>query len=598
MTFSSKRVFALALATASVISAQAAAADKKPVPPMAYTTDGNKVALGGWVERDLQNMMTACLGAKLQAELKKPFGTESKDVTAVPNLVTTALNIRRPGVPDPWIIPQADGDLTRLFGVVFNSKAKFEADDRTGADYLGRDYIVADDIAAAPGFSTVSYLTTCSLGMNAALSAQGDYSIPIARVQASISSNYDSSTAYALNLVDGIFESPVVAMYERRNANPALQDAGQFYASLIFWDWYASDTTRVNQTNIILKKFHGLTVYRRAGFNQETRFDVSLGGSFQVPGASLSSSTAAAFKRTTDVTLQGFASAAYLEPGTQKGDRTPFTIPPPDEIADKVKASAHVSWQPDPNSELTIVDQTPKYFFEQIRYLPSQYCATAYWKTSESSVSIVGALPTGHDADTGLPFCTFKMEYKPSGAVVSGSPGALELSFNFLSNSTLASKQIIIPAATVPMDVQRIPEVTNISSTPEPKILGITSNETSLQWTFTYNLKDRKKVKNSADIDLSDVKPIKCTLGADAFAVPIYPQLTVSIPTASTLDSKVMTVIATVQYPAALPANLTGVSYATCSLEGWAYYTMQGIPAPVQRAFPATTIRYPVPPAH
>ncbi len=598
MTFASKSVFALISAIACVISAPVAAAEKKPTPPIASTTDGNKVGLGWWVERDLQDMMTACLGTKLQAELKKPFGsgTESRDVTAIPNLVATALKLRRSGLPDPWIIPQSDGDLARLFGIVFTSPAKFDADDRTGESYLAKDYSVVEDIAAAPGFSTVSYLTTCSLGMNAALSAQGDYTIPVARVQASISSGYDGSNAYALNLVDGIFESPIVAMYRRQSANPELQDAGQLYAALVFWDWYAADSNRLNSTNLILDKFSGLTVYKRAGYTQETKFNVSLGGSFQVPGTSLASSTAVKFQRTTDLSLQGFASAAYVDPATQKALRTSFSIPLPKEIAVVAARSAHVTWQADPTSDLTIVDQTSKYFFEQIRYLPNQYCASAYWKTNDSSVTIIGAPTPARDPVTKLPYCTFKMEYKPSGTV-SAAPGALNVAFNFVSSSALTSEQIIIPASTVPMDVQKIPEVVGLSSTPEPKIISATPTETSLQWTFTYNLKDNRKVRNSDDIDLGDVKPIKCTLGSEPYALPAYPQLVASIPPGNTMNSKVMNVIATVKYPGVLPANLTGVSYATCTLEGWAYYTMQGISAPVQRGFPSTTIRYPVPTA-
>lgn len=594
MAFASKRALALLISASALSLSTPAAAEKKPVPPIPFTTDGNKVGLGGWVERDLQNMMTACLGSKLQAERKVALSTERKDVTAVPNLLTGALNLRIAGIPDPAVILQADGDLARLFGVVFSSSAKFEADDRAGADYLAKDYTVVESIAVAPGFSTVSYLTTCSLGMSAALGAQGDYSIPVARVQASINANYDSSGAYALNLVEGIFESPVVAMYRRRNANPVLQDAGQLYASLIFWDWYAADVTRIGKTNIILDQFSGLTVYKRAGYTQETKFDVSLGGSFQVPGASLSSSTAAAFKRTTDVTLQGFASVAYVDSSTQKAKRTPFSIPAPTEIATRAAQSAQVTWQADPESELTIVDLTPKKFFQQIRYLPGQYCATAYWKTSDPNVTILGTLPPGRDADTGLPFCTFRMEYKPSGTV-SATPGTLPVAFNFVSSSTLNGTQIVIPAATVPMDVQRIPEVVSISSTPEPKIISATQSETLLQWTFTYSLRDNRKVRNADDVDLSDVKPIKCALGADPYAIPAYPQLTTSFQSGNTGSSKVMTVVATVRYPGTLPANLTGVSYATCSLEGWAYYSMQGIAGPVQRAFPATTMRFPVP---
>lgn len=146
---------------------------QNPAPPIEESRDakGNYI-LGGWLESKFQEMVQSCTqtNQRLTLEKKGFWGSDVKEVSAIPLMVSRELNLQNP----QSILVQADGNLVREFGYVY-TKDETSTDQHNNATYLDVDYSHDSAQLTEPGISGIDYSNTCSSSMNAALQASAGF---------------------------------------------------------------------------------------------------------------------------------------------------------------------------------------------------------------------------------------------------------------------------------------------------------------------------------------------------------------------------------------------------------------------------------------
>jgi hypothetical protein len=563
--------FGLVLAPITVLA-------QNPPPPIDEARDakGNPI-LGGWLETRFQQMVQSCTQSadRLKVEKKGLFGDDVKEVSAIPQIVSRELGLQSA----QSILIQADGNVIREFGYVYTTD-EIAADQHKYASYLNIDYSHDATQLTEPGISGIIYSNSCASVMSAAIQASGGYSLPVASVKAGLSADYDQSSSYDLDLVTGMFDSPILLMYYGSvpNIKPS---QSKLYADMLFWKWYSEHTDRVSADNWILQEFKGLALYKTGGFKQQTKYGFNVQANVASPFVTANGMADAQFDNRTQVTVNSFQTAALFD---VNGDlhRIWFKVPTIADLTSTISSEASASLDVD-NSKVNLIDRSPKSHLEDIVGLPTIFCDASLWRVEGSTVSIKSATESTKNSQTA---CVFTVEYLPSDDDLKNG---VELSYSFVNSiDGGAGKKydIKIPAAHVALTGTDVPRLLFAGGSRLWTATNAGAGAATLSWQLVYQLFDDDLIAKESDIDLSNVT-LTCPSGVDA--QPIL------VPTTSSgSPSKKLNVAVTAPFQAA-PPDSTTTKYDQCKLGGKVAYTLTGAAKnPVTKLFPDTVIYYPL----
>ena len=549
---------------------------QKLVPPIDERTDakGNPI-LGGWLEMRFQQMVQSCTqtNERLTVEKKGFWGDDVREVSAIPLTVSRELNLQ---VPQSLLV-QSDGNVIREFGYVY-TKGETNTDQHNNASYLDIDYSHDAAQLTEPGISGVDYFSTCSSSMSAALQASAGYSLPIASVKAGLSSDYDQSNSYALHLVTGTFDSPVLLMYYGKVPSVSPSQS-KLFADLLFWKWYKDHTDRLSSDNWILQEFKGLALYKTGGFKQQTKFDFNIQGSVTLAAASANGVADAKFENQTQILVSSFQTAAIFDSAGAL-HRIFFQLPTIAKLMNDIplEASASVDVA---SSTLDLVDKAPKVHVQDIAGLPAEFCDPHRWQTQGAQVSIQAAV---EDVKNNQQVCSFSVAYTPTDDDLTNG---VVLKYNFVNTIDAADGNkydLKIPAGAT-LNGSNIPRLQLAGGARFWNASNAGIGLANLTWQLVYQLIDNNRIQNSSDIDLSSVT-LTCSPSVDA-----QPILTATITAGA--PPKKLTIDATAQFQGAAP-DPTNSKYSQCKLGGNVIYTLTGAANPVSKPLPDTVLYYPM----
>jgi hypothetical protein len=571
------RPYAVALSSLVVIGPIGSFA-QSTTPPITETQDakGNPI-LGGWLETRFQQMVQSCTQSneRLKVQKKGRFSDDVKEVSAIPSVVSRELNLQSP----QSILVQADGNVIREFGYVY-TKDEIATDERKYASYLNIDYSQDAAQLTEPGISGINYSNSCASVMSAALQVNGGYSLPVASVKAGLTADYDQSSSYDLDLVTGMFDSPILLMYYR-SVNNVRQSQSKLYADLLFWKWYSEHKDRISTDNWILQEFKGLALYKRGGFKQQTKYEFNVQANVASPFVTANGMADARFDHRTQVTVDSFQTAALFD-SSGSLHRIWFKLPEISDLAKTISAEASASLEID-NSKTILIDKSPKVHYEDVTGLPAFFCDAQQWQPDGAKVSIKSAVQTSNSSGTA---CVFAVEYRPTDDdLKSGTV----LKYTFVNTIKAASDKLYdvkIPAAQVALTGTDVPRLLFSGGS---RLWTATSGgvgAATLSWRFVYQFFDDNLVSKASDVDLSNIT-LTCPSGVDA-----QPVLTPT--TSSSTPSKKLSIDVTAQFQGS-PPDATTAKYDQCKLGGKVAYTLSGAAVnPVTKLFPDTVIYYPL----
>lgn len=569
-----QRMFGFVTATAVLALATANTVSAKPRKPEARAIENGVEPMGGWIETELQDMVQLCTGDVLKLKSGDFFGGSDK-VSAIPQLIYTEL-----GLAAKPAVRVLDGQsVSRRFGAVRTGATPAAATETSSISAW--DYTNTDDRVTAPGMNSVVYNNTCASVLNAAVEANAGYSVPVASAQAALKADYEGSNSYALSLVSGTFESPILRSF--RGAAPAVGERlySPLEAALSIWSWYRQNPSKASSTNWLLRDFRGAALYKWGGLKQKTRFTGSVSGNVTVPGFSMKSSVTGTAGNTIAIDAESFKVALSESPGAQNYD----PLPPISDVITKAAqfASFVIS---EGSSDTYLFDTRPKRYFQRAKGISRQFCQPGVWQSDRPTVFLKSV--SASTDNLGIPECTFEIEYTPTDATANKT-----LDHSFQQSFTVSGTTYVLKLTPAPIQLsarlepfltftsgQQIPQVA-------PGPVGPVQTST-LTWDFHYLLTDSGLIDSPGDIDLTQVQ-LKCPTGVEVTAQPVFSSAIQPGPVAA---SKMIRIGANAFYQGEL-SSLSGASDTVeCSLTGIVRFTLPSGTV-VSRTFPAQTVRYP-----
>ena len=476
------RLRCLALSGVAFFGAMPTMAQVRSPIPFVRANDGT-AELGGWLEDRLQRMVNTCTGSRLV--MKGVISTIP--VSAIPGIVYDELRIS-----DKPRVKISDGaSVSYQFGTVYTGLDPLLTKVSTAID--GFDYANVGDRITSPGLNSVTYNNSCASVLNAAVKANGSYSLPVASLQAALQSDYEGSNSYALSLVSGTFASPLMRSLD--NADPVIGERlyRPLEAALIVWNWYQANSDKIGSKNWVLKDFTGAAIYKWSGMKQQVKIGGSVSGSVTVPGFSGSASTSGSINTSLLINAESFEVA--MRPLRRENFAPMISLP--DLIA---VAKNYGSFKlGEGSSTLELYNRDAKKLRYQTVQLPQQFCKLGLWGTDVQNIEL---LDVGFNKENGI--CTFDVQYSPASA---DSDVRLTPSFQrtiVAGGSTYVLK--LTPAA-VTLSARREPYLKFAGGLATPTFLplGAVPPTSRLQWTFRYELSDNGLVADDSQISFSNV---------------------------------------------------------------------------------------------
>ena len=577
----------------------------KAEPPLAVADHYDKAGhpgLDSWLEDHFQTMMKSCVGnafdsAKNRIYMESKYLHRKRYVTAIPSFLSTNLYPILPSNPQ-FVLASNGQSLTREFGYIYTdteASALKEPVPGPASGFLdGVDYSSVADLTTSPGISSFTYKTDCTNALSSDIDLTGGYSFPVVAIKGGLDAHYSTSSSYALALVAGRFESPVVDTLNNvgGHSNPTARSVLAFE----IWDWYAANPSRMPGAtrfpgNNLLSYYDGVALYRETGLKQNTNFNANLSASTGVPGVvTLATANTLALSQITTSNAQAFQTATYLVSG--KASRGYSSLPTPHQLANYISAAASAALDGVKSGDLTIVSSSspPIKFYVDAYGIPDKDCpGLSPWTFSDNRVSV---LSTGPMIDTEKhSYCEFTVQYSPAandylnGAVIAGTidSGPLPAPSNEIAHIRLKP---IAFASTINPQLQTAGINGQIAYAQVPA--GATAS--SLSWSLTFRLVSdaaaARQVTSPAQIDVSGVY-VDCAPGT---FYPTSSPLTLSAPVQPNVSN--LSWILSYQYQGTA-ANLAkpGVT-KTCTLKGPVIYSLPA--GKVSRSLPNVPIVFPV----
>ncbi|MBO9710853.1 MAG: hypothetical protein J7521_21840 [Caulobacter sp.] len=571
----------------SFASAGQAAQPEPRAKPFDATTNP---ALSGWVEDNLQAMMTQCIGGELTMLRKKSFGGHDVvSVSAIPPIIRDGLNL----TANPKIQLQKGSTLTREFGYV-RPDTTGAAFDESDSNALALNYANFQDQLPAVGVNQTNYVATCSTVLSSKATLDGDYSFPMATVKAGLDADYDTSASTSLSLVSGHFESPIVAMYQGVGVD-GFSPADSAYAALLFWNWYTRNSTRISADNYILRYFDGVSIYKISGLKKRTRIDVNLSAQFSVPTTSVSTTNTLGVSQMTTASASDYAAAVLLRPDGS-ANRQYFPLPKLDELRSVVAARSEVLFDRAGSDDLMLLTSSKKISLVAFS-IPKVLCNGSLWATDDSRVVVTDAAQGVQPGSAGAPdraICRFSLVYTPTaGDMLSGT----QLKFSLTSKTTLGAGSplpIKVPAPQIAYQGTRRPSLEYVSGGPVPvsatPIPG-PAPSTQLAWRISYRLVTdaNARLLTTDNMDTTNLV-LTCPSSAPISAAPTF---TVSFDGPQSGNTRNLSIQVAAVYAGPAPDLTRMDGLASCALGGSIDYLLAGLSTPVTRSAPSVPLAYP-----
>jgi len=200
--------------------------------------------------------------------------------------------------------------------------------------------------------------------MSAALQASAGYSLPIASVKAGLSSDYDQSNSYALHLVTGMFDSPVLLMYYGK-AQGMSPSQSKLFADLLFWKWYKDHPERIQTENWILKSLGVLRFTKPEVSSKTQNLSSTPKETLHQPRPQPMAFADAKFQNQTQISVNSFQTAALFD-SVGALHRIFFPLPTISKLVNDIPLEATTTVDV-ASSTLTLVDRTPRSTFKTSR---------------------------------------------------------------------------------------------------------------------------------------------------------------------------------------------------------------------------------------
>ena len=388
-----------------------------PPPPRDSATDaaGHK-QLAGILEDDFTNMVITCMpnqaGNKhLMLEKKGAFGSSTtKPSTAIPVTIKDAIDTNR-FVKGP--VGQSLGSL--LTYVYSQAEKDNDVDSVTDVSKaLPLPISSSPNLQVNTNYSGVTLGETCGSSISTKISVSGGYSVPIADIKASLAADAASSTNWSMDLVEGTFQSPLPDLF--KTYDPAIA----LYPRLILWKLYydqkVANPTLLTSQNWLLQTLHGIAVYKVYGAKQNFSIQASAGATISPAFLKSTDSIDASYNSGVNTKINTFQVMTYLDPATQKGERTWFALPTPAQLA-----SDHFSTTLKDGAQTFVAGAGSIHTeYRLAQGMPRSVCASGLWAAEGTANSIAVAaggltvVPTvdaSNKPDADPVLCSFAVSY-------------------------------------------------------------------------------------------------------------------------------------------------------------------------------------------
>jgi hypothetical protein len=391
-----------------------------PLPPFNDPPDGaGHLALTTLLETRLQSMSASCVGGDLLNGsiyvLKGgAFGKKKVPVTAVPDFIRNNL-FQLPGVAK-YVSPQFGMSLTREFGYIYSDTEKTAKSDPSPGLPLGFidgvDYSNVSDTLTSPGINATTFDTNCTNVFSSAVDLSGNYALPIAAVKGGLDASYSTSASYALSIVTGRFESPIVGTLTKASALGPTNPFGRSVLALQLWDWYNNNPERTSEKNWLLWYFDGIALYKQATLKRNTNFSANLSASVGLPGlVNFSTTDSLALSQETRANAQSFETDTYVDQNGVRRDY--YLVPAPVQLANIINQSASAGPDPsNPGDQVIIAAQSPLKFNVSAYGIPQSDCQSVNWNVSGASVTVLQK--ASQKDSNNMPYCAFALGYTPT----------------------------------------------------------------------------------------------------------------------------------------------------------------------------------------
>lgn len=488
--------------TAAVSAMAVGSAQADPRAPFAQATAPNgNTALAGWVETELQGMVTSCLGGSGPLRLTRWGNTVVRPSTVIPANLRTALGL---STTHRWVRLQEAQGVSRLFETVYtgpSGETPTTPPSRLVVDPGGNR-------AATPlaGVDLVAYRNDCNTSLSAALRADTNFTLPVASLRAALDARYNATDDYELTLVAGEFTSPLYSsLYPLAGGRTDVQP---FNAALAVWLWYREQPGRVGGTHWLLAGFNGYALVKQQTSTRAAAVSTEVAGSAGVTGISGTADIQAATTRSTDLTATLYA-VAFQTDASGRPRRRFEPLITLERAAELTSAHSRPVRDTTLSDSLELLDAQPVRFRHTIAGLPQTECATTFWSVDNPEVVLEDV-----DFDAASQGCAFVTRYSPSPAAISNGE---RLRFRFMRQfgDTPSGQDLAFQTAIIPLTGGRAPALTWQSGPREPSRIEALdgAGRTTTRWTKSYQLTDLPLAARSVtSIRLDDVV-IKCESG-------------------------------------------------------------------------------------
>lgn len=563
-----------------------------PVQPFPSREINGYPLLGGWVEQAMQQMVRDCTQTPGNANLRIQhtnglhFTSDWGEVSAIPTQIVSDLKLN--SADSSTVFINSDESITREFGYVY-TKSQQDTDQKEPDRYLGLEYNVDKDQAISPGISGFQYNATCSNALNASLDASGGYSFPIATVKASLSADYEGSTSYSISLVKGQFASPILAMYKGTNGDGLSTSGEEFFAALVFWDWYASHPDQVGERNSVLSDFDGLSLYKSASAKEKTKLAANVSAGISAAVATASAATDLGHTTASQFTGNSYESAAVVKAG--KPVRHFADIPALRDVITQASLRGRFRLDTKLSDDAYLYDATSqKKFVQNISFLPSKFCDAGLWSVDSSAINISDAKPFAASGVVGG--CSFYVTYTPpKDAQLVDTTLAYNFALSFVDGKGTA-QSLKLSSDPISLIARTTPRLEYLSGLDTPSITKQSNSSASLTWNLLFKLVDDGAITNTAQIDFRSVD-FENSCGQTAVANVQPGLLDNSVPAAA---AKTLQIVVYNSYGRVLGDMTKTDAYVPCKLQGKATFTITdntGAQRQVIRSFPDTVLQFP-----
>lgn len=577
-------VTAVAIAALSAIAGPAPVQAQNQAPFATEKNTAGDLLLSYQLERQFENFVQTCPSLEMPLRVSRPRpigGPEVRRVSAIDRRVIRELEL----ASAPVVSATADLSLPRLFGYVYTGPT-LPADRWLDSDFLQLAF-EDQSLVLAPGFPQLRMNATCSSVLMGALSANAEFSVPVAALSAAAEADYSNNSRTTLRLANGRFVSPLWEMWEGVNLDDPYRAERQFYAGIVLWSWHRN---RPQGDYRLLRSFDGTVIYRQQNIDTSGSVSGSTTARVGIPTATMQTSASARTSSSTTVEIADVNALVGKRSGRAQVEFAP--MPTIQTIVDTVAQTtrAPVSY-PDPEGPVVTSGQRRNMDVD-VAALPAGLCNRGAW-TVRDSMTATGTSQTftmGEPAIVGSGAgraCRFRLVYSAPASV----SGDTALTPVLVSTGTNGGSPLKLPISGVRFETTTGPRLAfQASDGPHlAAIPGSTPPTWTLGWTVKLRLRDWPPFSAIDQIDVSELT-VECPAGTSMHGAPAFTAAFVG-PATSVRD---IWLTGSGSYAGAL--NAARPDTVMCKLAGDVVYRGTSGEVRLRRAAPAVDLAYPVPP--